>query len=370
MEPSRPKTVGIKEIAKALGISIGTVDRALHNRKRVDAKTKAMVLKMAEQLQYRPNLAARSLKLNRRLRIAAYLPTEIASFFDELRAGIRDAASSLTGLKLDLDFRTFPRLGEGDAQLVEQALEERYDGILITPGDPATLEPIMRRIAASGTAVICVASDAPRSGRLTAVCVDAVASGGIAAELLGKTIHRESFVATITGNRSTYDHSEKLCGFAAGLASLAPHLTLLPTIETHERPEEAYRASLDLLNRNPRLSGLYVSTANSIPVLKALKEKELIGKIAVITTDLFPELATLLDSGGVLATLYQRPFAQGRFALETLVRYLVDGSRPQPLIHLAPHIILRSNLHLFNSQVVGNLGREVDEPIFDQHDRR
>ena len=53
-----PKTGGIKEIARALGISIGTVDRVLHNRPGVSLKTKARVLDMAEQIGYKPNLAA------------------------------------------------------------------------------------------------------------------------------------------------------------------------------------------------------------------------------------------------------------------------------------------------------------------------
>ena len=75
------KIAGIREIAEALGTSIGTVDRALHDRPGVSPKTKAHVLRMADQLGYKPNIAARSLKLNRKLRIAAVLPREIAAFF-------------------------------------------------------------------------------------------------------------------------------------------------------------------------------------------------------------------------------------------------------------------------------------------------
>ena len=58
---STPKNAGIKEIAEALGISIGTVDRALHDRRGVSLKTKAKVQKMADQLGYKPNLAAQAL---------------------------------------------------------------------------------------------------------------------------------------------------------------------------------------------------------------------------------------------------------------------------------------------------------------------
>src|ERR1700728_5061954 len=107
------KAAGIRDIAKALRTSIGTVDRALHGRSGVSAKTKERVLRMAEQLGYKPNIAARSLKLNRNLRVAVVLPREIAAFFDPLRAGIRRAAEETLGTQLTLDFIDYPRLGSG-----------------------------------------------------------------------------------------------------------------------------------------------------------------------------------------------------------------------------------------------------------------
>lgn len=340
------KPVGIKEIATALGVSIGTVDRALHGRSGISPKTRSKVLKMAEALKYRPNLAARSLKLNRKLRIAVHVPQEISSFFDPLRDGIRAGEASMRSLTVELDFHTFPRLGDGDAEMLEKAADLGYDGIILTPGDPNTIDPLIRRITQHGTAVVCVANDAPRTDRIASVAVDATASGGIAAELLARTIHEKSVVATITGNLSTLDHAEKLRGFAATLATFAPHLTLVPAIESHEQPTEAYWATVALLKHKPRPAGIYVSTANSMPVLHALEENKQLNQIQVITTDIFPKLATLLESGKILATLYQRPFAQGKVAFQILTQYLVDGIRPELSTRLAPHIILRSNLPL------------------------
>ena len=53
----RKKTIGIREIADALGMSIGTVDHTLHNRPGANLKAKA-------------ECSARALKLNRKIRIA------------------------------------------------------------------------------------------------------------------------------------------------------------------------------------------------------------------------------------------------------------------------------------------------------------
>lgn len=341
------KQPSIKGIAHALGISIGTVDRALHGRSRISAETRDRVLKKAEQLGYRPNEVARSLKLNRRLCIGIYSPRHIASFFDPLREGIRAAASAVSSVNIDLVFRTFSRLGEGDVELLTLDANRRFDGILITPGNPANTESIIRRLARKGIPIVCVADDSPRSERLACVTTDAYTSGAIAAELFARVIQQTGQFAVITGTLAILDHAEKVNGFAASLAKLAPGLNLLPTIESHGKPKEAYLQTKKLLMRKPLPLGIYVSTANSLPVLKALEERNLLGKVQIITTDLFPELLPYIQSGKILATLYQRPFTQGKAALDLLVNYLADGLMPRTVTRLAPHIVLRSNLALF-----------------------
>ena len=350
------KAAGIRDIANALGTSIGTVDRAVHGRSGVSPRTKARVLRMAEQMGYKPNIAARSLKLNRSLRIAAVLPREIAAFFDPLREGIEAAADEVVGLQFTLDFIEYPRLGSGDLAALESAATKKYDGILFTPGRPRELAAVFRRIVALGIPMLCVASDAPDSGRIAAVTVDAYTSGALAAELLSHKLQTPSRVATITGELATFDHAEKLRGFAASLAMLAPHLTLLPVVESHESPEDAYRQSMALLKGKNRPDAIYISTANSLPVLRALEELKLLGRVQVITTDLYPELVPLLESGKVLATLYQRPEAQGKMAFETLLGHLMDKDKPVKTHRFAPHIILRSNLPLFASRLANPAG--------------
>src|SRR5580693_4544800 len=106
------KPIGIKEIAKRLGVSIGTVDRALHQRPGINPMTRAKVLKTAQTMGYRPNLAARFLKSRRQLQISVQLPSAIATFFDELREGIREAAAPFEPA-VRVEFRSYPHLGEG-----------------------------------------------------------------------------------------------------------------------------------------------------------------------------------------------------------------------------------------------------------------
>src|SRR6185312_10082313 len=104
------KDPGIKDIATALGVSIGTVDRALHERPGINPEARVRVLKMAQKLGYRPNVAARHLKLRRKLQISVNLPQEIASFFDALREGVEEAAAPFES-SIRIQFRSYPHLG-------------------------------------------------------------------------------------------------------------------------------------------------------------------------------------------------------------------------------------------------------------------
>ena len=68
------KNIRIKDIAKLAGVSVGTVDRVLHNRGRVSPEALKKVTEVMEQIDYKPNLIARTLGSNKNYRIAALLP--------------------------------------------------------------------------------------------------------------------------------------------------------------------------------------------------------------------------------------------------------------------------------------------------------
>src|SRR5947209_12734326 len=84
--------VTLFDIAEALGVSIGTVHRALHGHPGVSPMTKTRVIQMATTMGYRPNLAARYLSQKRRLRISVNTLQGTTSFWDEVRTGIEDEA--------------------------------------------------------------------------------------------------------------------------------------------------------------------------------------------------------------------------------------------------------------------------------------
>jgi ABC-type sugar transport system substrate-binding protein len=143
------------------------------------------------------------------------------------------------------------------------------------------------------------------------------------------------------------EHAEKYAAFENTLRSFYPKLNLLEPIEDHDVEKEAYAKCRKLFKKYPDLSGVYVTTVASIPVLNAARDAKLLDRLTVITTDLFPNLVPQIRSGAVAATIYQRPRAQGQMAFRMLHEFLVEGLSGPHKIALSPHLVMRGNLDFF-----------------------
>jgi len=338
---------GIRDIAESLGVSIGTVDRALHNRPGINHKTRHRILEQAKAMGYRPNLAARFLSSRKQLKVGVNLPSEIASFFDLVRDGILEAVRAVETSDVKLIHRSYPGLGEGEKEALAEALENDLDGLIMVPGQPVSLAPLLRKAAERRLPVVCVNTDAPQVEHLATVCVDSLTTGALVGELMGRFIARKGQVMVVTGQLSTIDHAQKVEGFRRALAEMWPDLKIATVVEAHDHEPEAYEKCRKFLASTTDIAGVYVTTVNSIPVMKAVEEGGLGGRVTVIASDLFPALAQLIESGRVAATLYQRPVMQGQLAFRALYSYLVEGVQPSAVTRLAPHVVMKSNLKLF-----------------------
>ena len=64
----------IKQIAKLANVSIGTVDRVIHNRGECSRKTEERVRKIIRELNYKPNPIASSLSLRNEIVFGIFMP--------------------------------------------------------------------------------------------------------------------------------------------------------------------------------------------------------------------------------------------------------------------------------------------------------
>jgi DNA-binding LacI/PurR family transcriptional regulator len=82
----------IKDLAKALNISVSTVSRALRNATDINQDTRQSVLKLAKEMEYEPNFIAQSLVKNQTHIIGVIVPSIDSNYFSEAISGMTDCA--------------------------------------------------------------------------------------------------------------------------------------------------------------------------------------------------------------------------------------------------------------------------------------
>lgn len=339
---------GIHLIAEMAKVSIGTVDRALHGRGGIKEATRKRILQIAEQIGYSPNLAARALSVGKaRVRIGVCIPKEIHFFYDQLWGGVMDEARHPEQLGVEFVHRPVRTLGEGDIEVFKELVASGVDGIVLTAGSPKELTPLIDEAEEKGVRVVCVSTDAPDSRRSSIVCVEPYLNGCLAGELMGKFVRPDSKVGVVAGMLTTEDHRKKTDGFSEGFLRHCPGGKIVSVIEGHEDEAESFQKTSDLLRRFPQLDGLYVNTVNCLPVCRALGEQGFEGKVRLITTDLFAEMAPYFQKGIITASIYQHPYRQGQIAVRLIADNLINQVHVPPAAHLSPGVVMSTNLHLF-----------------------
>ncbi len=129
---SRNTHIGIKDIAKALGLSMMSVSRAMRGVEGVSAKTRNDILNAAKRMGYRPNRNARSLATAHSTLIGISLPTLFSDVFPEILDGMR-AAFDHAGFDTVIDTTDYNRSREAD--WIERMLDWNAAGLVLSGVD-------------------------------------------------------------------------------------------------------------------------------------------------------------------------------------------------------------------------------------------
>jgi ABC-type sugar transport system substrate-binding protein len=166
-------------------------------------------------------MAARLLAVGRApLRIGVCIPREIHFFYDQVRHGILEEARLFEPLGVSILYRPVPRLGAGEFARVRELLDSDVRALILAPGDPNGLAPLIEEAEKRGIHILCVCTDAPGTAHSVVICVDPELNGRIAAELMAKFVAPRSRVAIVTGMRQVEDHRRKTRGFCQAFARL------------------------------------------------------------------------------------------------------------------------------------------------------
>ena len=326
--------VTIQQLADACGVSRGTVDRALHNKKGVRPDVAARILEMARMMGY---ISPRSCPVvaERPVRIGVVLHTAISSFVHILADYFRTYPAQEL-----LPVETIVRMQDGlDVQhqlaLIDELVEDEHvDGLALMPLASSQIKARIDELSAQGVPVVTFNTDIADSSRLAYVGSDSIASGRAAASLMGMLLGGRGMVLPIIGQRSGHyaDH-QRLTGFTEELAKIYPDIKTLPSACCFLDSALAERLVLREMESNPLLNGVYISTVGRTGVYRALKRLGVAGKVHVVVHDLTQDNLDMIKDGVVDFAIGQDVKTQGTLPLRLLYQYLTKHQTPERRIY-------------------------------------
>jgi len=203
----------IKELARRSGVSIGTVSRALNGYTDVSAETRERVVRLAEELDYTPTAAARTLVMERSHVVGVFLDTGEGHpdvqhpFFHEVLGGLKDMLGP-AGFDLLLFASEQPGNGYGPHSYLKRAHHHGVDGTVLMGVDTSDAE--VERLLRSD--IPCVGVDVELKGHGNgSVMSDNAEGAAMAVRHLAELGHTR--IATITGLIETVPGRDRLRGY-------------------------------------------------------------------------------------------------------------------------------------------------------------
>lgn len=256
----------LKQIAAQSGVSKATVDRALHQRGSVHARTKQRI----EQ-------AIRDLELQQRASLASgrTLPIDLVMHAPERFSSLTVAAllsqlSSFAPFRLTLRCHIFEEVSPEELLRELRRCGNDSYGVLLKASDHPLLDCGIAELAQLRVPVVTLVTDLPQSERVRYVGMDNEGAGRTAAWLIARWLPPEpQTVAVVMSSVGFRGEDQRMSGFMQALKQRAPWLTALAVSEGYGIDRLTFERMCLALERDPGIQSVYSVGGGNSAILQA-----------------------------------------------------------------------------------------------------
>lgn len=332
--------ITIKEIAQRAGVSIGTVDRVIHNRGHVDPDKAERIRMICAQAGYQPNTLARALIMRgKNMRIAAAINSPDYNLFSRrVKEGLDAICQERKDYNITPDY-FFMRESSAQQQLahLEQIRREGYSGLVIKPIQDPEVERTLGEMIRDGMPVVTCTSDMPGLDTVGFVGQDHAKEGRLAANMLCTCFRRPIRAAVMSQKKNVWSRTQKISAFCRYMEQAGNQIT--DVVEVSDEPGLMYRQTQELLRRRQDLDALYAHAGDVGPICRAVEDLGLGKRLCLFTFGEKEDTARLLQKGQILFAIEEKPYQHGYYAGRMMIDYLLSRTRPAE-----PRLLIEANV--------------------------
>jgi len=284
----------------------------------------------------------------KKLTIAFVMGAESDPFFQAMKVGAEEEAKA-EGVTLIWQGDSSHYDVATEVPIVNNVIAQKPDGLVLIPTDPKGLQAANDQAIANGIVVANVDTHVDDLSKvLTFITGDNADGGAKAADAIATKIGYTDgttykVVVGLTSATATTNVA-RLEGFKAAVASKYPGIQIVDVAYSAANPQTAASNIDGWLTKYPDLAGIFaIDGSNATGAVAALKSKGLVGKIALVGYDAYPNMVAEVKAGVVTALIAQDPAAEARLAIKTIVEKIKNGTDPAERDVVIPNVTLDAN---------------------------
>lgn len=333
----------IAEIAKEAGVSVGTVDRVLHNRGRVSAETKAKIEKIIKENGYVPNQIARNLKMGSKLSFGVLIPKldSESGYWRKIYNGIKQAEREIAAFNISIYIEEFDREKKDDLlNGAKKLLNNKVNAIAFAPIKNYESKILLKLIGKIPYAFFD--SSLENTSPISENVQDAYNSGYCAGRLAKLFSPNGNNYISIQMYKNAFNQNERIKGFNNYFAS--SDCSLKTYIYDREKNISINSFIQKIIDENQKTDGIFVANHAASIIAKYLNNKVRYLP-PIIGYDLVDENREALISGKISALISQEPKTQGYNTIMDLYKILFLQQKENKKNDIPINIILKENLN-------------------------
>lgn len=347
------KRIRIKDIAERAGVSVGTVDRVLHDRPNISKQAREKVEKALKEMDYQPNMYASALAYNKSYTFYMLLPKhDSEAYWEEIEEGARKCEEVRRDFHINVEIRYYERLQEDSFhQESEAILADNPEGVVIVPTTLPVTKIFADKLHERNIPFVLLDSYMPDLNPLTFYGQDSFCSGYFAAKMLMLIATKETQIMLMRQTKggsvvSKQQHNREI-GFRHYMHEHFPQVEIIEMNLPFELPRTQYDDILkDFFQKHPKIHHCITLGSKAHIVADFLLK---VGRkdVQIMGYDMVGKNERALRLGAISFLIAQHAYMQGYACVDSLFQHIVLKNKVEPINYMPIELISKENIDFY-----------------------
>ncbi|MBD8487131.1 LacI family DNA-binding transcriptional regulator [Echinicola sp. CAU 1574] len=344
------KMIRIKDIAKLSGVSVGTVDRVIHKRGKVSEAARQKVEKVLKEIDYTPNLLAKTLGSSKVYKIALLVPNPKQDPYWNLSLqGLEASKVEWRPYHMVLEPHFFELHDFGSFKSASKKLmDSKPDAVLSAPIFLNEALEFFKELDELNIPYVHFNTMIPDVSPLAFIGQDLYQSGRLGASLINLGTDCNNNTVSILHVSESIQFSvhfkEKERGFRDYFSSLNNGIVTVSSVIIEGDDMKSFESKLIEAIKKDKIKGLFIPTSSGAKLTAEILRKNKLSDMCIVGYDLLEENVELLKSGDINFLINQNPNRQVFRGIHHLANLLLFNKQA-PEKELFPlEVITRENV--------------------------